>query len=212
MPTYATWGWIDTPQAYAGLPTQAQVDQISRLKGSTRTTDALLMRAAASLFKQFAKEWEAKQVLAPQPLPWEKSNPKADEDSEPEETDEEDMDPESDFYKEAIMEHSRRRVERTIHNSQQLMQQALHALSGTAETRPEHPRRRKKAWTIEDSSDDEGWEADHISHPRSRPTRMLAPLPPMSDPDAMEIGCGNCKAIPGTNVCLNCREVMEQPE
>jgi hypothetical protein len=59
------WGWIDTPHAYAGLPTQAQADQISRLKGSTMTTDALLTRAAASLFKQFAREWEAKQVLPP---------------------------------------------------------------------------------------------------------------------------------------------------
>jgi hypothetical protein len=60
-----TWGWIDTPHAYAGLPTRAQADQISMLKGSARSTDALLMRAATSLFKQFAKEWEAKKVLAP---------------------------------------------------------------------------------------------------------------------------------------------------
>jgi hypothetical protein len=93
-----TWGWIDTPQAYAGLPTKAQADQIYRLKGSTRSTEALVMRTATSLFKQFAKDWEAKIVLAPQPIPWERPNPKADEIPETDETDEEDLDPQSDLY------------------------------------------------------------------------------------------------------------------
>ena len=88
------------------------------------------MRTAASLFKQFAKDQEAKLVLAPQPIPWEKPNPNADEETETDETDEEGLDSESDLYEDNALQQSTESVERTIHNSQQLIQQALNALEG----------------------------------------------------------------------------------
>ena len=67
----STWNWVDSPEAYAGLPTKAQADEIFRLKGSKTSTDKLITAATATLFKRFAKDWEAKNlILAPQPLPW----------------------------------------------------------------------------------------------------------------------------------------------
>ena len=203
---------MDIPQAYAGLPTQTQADQISRLKGSTGSTKALLMRTATSLFKQFAKDWEAKLVLAPQPIPWEKPNPNADEEPETDETDEDGLDSESDLYEDDALQQSSQSVERTIHNSQQLTQQTLNALDGPAKTHPKYKKRRQINWTVEDYSEDEQWGTDLTSPPESPRAHMPAPLSPGSDPDAMVIDCKpqKCEAIPGTHRCNNCGGSIKQ--
>jgi hypothetical protein len=57
--------------------------------------------------------------------------------------------------------------------------------------------------------EDERWETDPSSPPEPPRVRLPAPLPPSSDPDAMELDCGNCKAIPGKTTCMNCGGVMK---
>jgi hypothetical protein len=136
-----TWNWIESPQAYAGLPTQAHADKIIRLKGSAKSTKKLIMGAAATLFRQFAQDWEAKKLLAPQPIPWGKqdnhapkprktSPPKVPEDPDPE-------DAESEEEEEEVLQKETEEVDKVIRESEQLLQDALQILLRS--TRPTDP-------------------------------------------------------------------------
>jgi hypothetical protein len=136
-----TWDWIDTPEAYAGLPTQTHADKIMRLKGSTISTKKLIMGAAAILFKQFAQDWEAKMILAPQPIPWNKQRKQAPRPPPPDRPEESDSEEEDDKEDDDIQQREKE-INTTISNSKQLLHQAMESLirSGQPKAAPKRTR------------------------------------------------------------------------
>ena len=154
----ATWNWVHTPEAYAGLPTKQHAERILRLKGSTASTDKLILGATATLFKRFAQDWEAEQILAAQPIPWNTKNKPKRAPPEPlHDTDSEDSDPDQEHKEEQLdsdsewesEEEATQSIAAAMEKSSQQLQKAMAMLQPANGSTHRH----KSVWTIEDTSE-----------------------------------------------------------